>query len=153
MDSSILLERVYRLMNRYQAAQKQPRVYDGLVLHAAEAHMLEVIGSLPGITATALAARLAVSKGAVSQTIRRLTEKGLILREAGADARVARFTLTERGGQIRGQHRALHAPLLEALERALAELSPEAGAALTGLADVLEDHLRQITGEENDDAD
>lgn len=149
MNTGSFLERIYRLMNLYQAAQKQPRQYGSdLTLHAAEVHMLEVIGEFPGITSTELAVRLAVSKGAVSQTLRRLTEKGLILRSAVSDGRIAELSLSAGGEHIWQAHHALHAPLLLELEQLTSQFTPETLRALTQLEDVVERHLNQITQED-----
>lgn len=149
MNTGSFLERVYRLMNLYQASQKQPRQYGSdLTLHAAEVHMLEIIGDQPGVMSTELAARLAISKGAVSQTLKKLSGKGLVHRAAAEDGRAAELSLTAEGESIWQAHHALHAPLLLELEQLTSQFTPETLRALTQLEDVVERHLNQITQED-----
>lgn len=149
MNTGSILARMYRLMNLYQAAQKQPRVYEGNVtLYAAEVHMLEVIGNQPGIMSTELASLLAISKGAVSQTLKKLSEKGLVRKAAAADGRASALYLCPEGEKIWQSHHALHDPLLRELEQLTAQFTPEVTQALAQLSDVLESHLTQITQED-----
>ena len=148
MDAEVFLERCYRLMNLYQAAQKQPRTYDDAVLYAAEVHALELIGAQPDVTASELAKRLAISKGAVSQTVKKLAEKGLIERTPSADGRVAQLRLSQRGQRVFAAHHRMHEPMLEGIQQLSDQLSPETEAALEQLANLFETHLTQITQEE-----
>jgi len=52
--------------------------WDDLRLHPSELHVLLAARSEPGANATRLAARLGVTKGAVSQVTKRLSAKGVI---------------------------------------------------------------------------
>jgi len=149
MNTGNFLERIYRLMNLNQAAQKQPRQYgNNVTLYAAEVHMLETIGDRPGIMSTELAARLAISKGAVSQTLKKLAEKGLVRKSAATDGRAAALFLTEDGEKVWKAHQALHEPMLRELQQLTEQLTPEAAQALERLGEVLEAHLTQITQED-----
>lgn len=56
--------------------------HGGLELHPSELHVLLAIQSEPEANATRLAARLGVTKGAVSQVMKRLEGKGLIAKHA-----------------------------------------------------------------------
>jgi len=149
MNTGNFLERIYRLMNLNQAAQKRPRQYgSNVTLYAAEVHMLEIIGDRPGIMSTELAARLAISKGAVSQTLKKLAEKGLVRKSAATDGRAAALFLTEDGEKVWKAHQALHEPMLRELQQLTEQLTPEAAQALERLGEVLEAHLTQITQED-----
>lgn len=149
MNTVSIMERFYRLMNLYQAAQKPPRQYEGnQTLYAAEVHMLKIIGDHPGIMSTELAARLAISKGAVSQTLKKLSGKRLVRKDAAADGRAAALFLTAEGENIWHAHHTLHAPMLAELEQLTEQFTPETAQALVHLGDVLEAHLTQIIQEE-----
>jgi len=52
--------------------------HDGLALHPSELHLLLAIRDEPAANATKLAAHLGITKGAVSQLLKRLDAKGLI---------------------------------------------------------------------------
>ena len=149
MNTGNFLERIYRLMNLNQAAQKQPRQYgSNVTLYAAEVHMLEIIGDRPGLMSTELAARLAISKGAVSQTLKKLAEKSLVRKSSAADGRAAALFLSEEGEKVWQAHQALHEPMLQELQQLAEQLTPEAAQALERLGEVLEAHLTQITQED-----
>lgn len=137
------LETVYRLMNRYNQKAKLPKHYGTEdLLYPAEVHLLEVIGSGEGVTTTELAERLAITKGAVSQTTAKLLEKQLILKTpASGQRREQLFTLTERGGIVYRHHRQLHRRMLERVEAVWRELPPESRTALEELAVLLEEPL------------
>ena len=95
-----------------------------------------------------MAARLAISKGAVSQTLKKLAEKGLVRKFAAADRRAAALFLTEEGEKVWQAHQALHEPMLRELQQLTEQLTPEAAQALERLGEVLEAHLTQITQED-----
>src|SRR5512147_1615769 len=57
---------------------------DGVLLHTSEVHLIDLAGRFPDEGISSLAARLGITKGAVSQTVRRLEEKGYVER-AGRD--------------------------------------------------------------------
>lgn len=142
MDRAFFLERVYRIINQYNAKTKKPRRYCGgtLTLYGAETHMLERIGSAPGITATRLAEDLAVTKGAVSQTVAKLRDKGLIQREPAA-ANAGGLFLTERGRTVFEEHRALHQAMLEQIEAVLREAPEQTRRDLNRLLEIVEQAL------------
>ena len=50
----------------------------GKLMHTKEIHTIQAIGRYPGINVTRLAEQMAVTKGAVSQTISKLVKKGLV---------------------------------------------------------------------------
>jgi DNA-binding MarR family transcriptional regulator len=50
----------------------------GVAMYRREIHTIQGIGKNPGINITALAETMGVTKGAVSQTIAKLTKKGLV---------------------------------------------------------------------------
>ena len=51
-------------------------------LSAPEIHLIEVVGQKEGLSVTDLAKRLGITKGAVSQTLKKLDGKGLVVKEA-----------------------------------------------------------------------
>lgn len=137
------LENVYRLMNRYNQKMKTPRYYGTEdLLYPAEVHLLEVIGSGDGITTTELAARMAITKGAVSQTTARLMAKGLVQKHpAPGQKREQLFTVTEKGDTVFAYHRHMHRHMLEGVETVLCELPQESRQVLERIFEILEKTL------------
>ncbi|EFK05222.1 transcriptional regulator, MarR family [delta proteobacterium NaphS2] len=78
-DFQELREAFIRIVAKYRILEKRPQDYGiGEVLHPSEIHTIEMIGKNPGINVTGLAGRLGVTKGAVSQLIKKLENKGLV---------------------------------------------------------------------------
>ena len=106
-----IAETLVRVLQKYVANQRIARDYGaGNTLFPAEVHMVMLINTRPGEGVTRLATASGVTKGAVSQMVGRLEEKGLITRELvpGNDLRV-NFVLTENGRAAVRAHERMHA--------------------------------------------
>ena len=70
----------------------------GVLMHQKEIHTVQAIGRHPGINVTKLAEYTGVTKGAVSQTIKKLARKGLVKRtHAPGNAKEVVLELTDLG--------------------------------------------------------
>ncbi len=72
----------------------------GYLLYPSEMDAIEVIGRNPGINVTGLAKKLGVTKGAVSQSIKKLEKKHLIGRFEDSSDEKAVLLKLERQGEI-----------------------------------------------------
>ena len=73
---------IYKFVTTYSDYIKKPRDYGtGDIINMVEVHILTIIEENPGITATEVALGWNRTKGAISQTIAKLENKGLILRK------------------------------------------------------------------------
>lgn len=102
-----LMNIIYDIADKVSAYEKNPRTYgtDDL-LHMIEAHTIELIGANKGITASEIAQKMYKTKGAVSQTIDKLTRKGLIVKiPHPKDNRKYILELTENGKTVFQHHR------------------------------------------------
>ena len=78
----------------------------GELFSAVEAHTVTRIEEHPGITVTEIAQQTGRTKGAVSQIISKLEEKGMIRREADSkNARKSRLYLTAAGLELSRCHK------------------------------------------------
>ena len=81
MDSNnrSLAEQILRISNKLIFLEKKSIVkHGGLKLYPSEIHLIDVIAKGQDINASKMAARLGVTKGAVSQTLARLEKKGIL---------------------------------------------------------------------------
>ena len=70
----------------------------GISMYRREIHTIQAIGKKPGINITALAEYMGVTKGAVSQTIKKLIRKGLVRKTyAPSNAKEVVLELTDLG--------------------------------------------------------
>ncbi len=146
MDSFQLLTRAYRLINIYNSTLKKPHTYsDGLVLYPAQSHMIEIIGESEGITLTEIAAEFMITKGAVSQILSFLEQKGLIVKNPSEKGgRATGLFLSESGKAVFEEHRALHSGMVSQISELAGQLPPEAVDILSQMADVIETNIRNM---------
>ncbi|MCF8083209.1 MAG: MarR family transcriptional regulator [Deltaproteobacteria bacterium] len=113
-----------RIVSKYQALEKLPQDYGiGEVLYPAEIHAIEMIGKNPGMNVTELASGLGVTKGAVSQIIKKLNNKGLVAKYRDPrNEKAVLVGLTGRGRLAFDGHEAFHAQYDAEIMRLVSEL-------------------------------
>ncbi len=116
-----------RFVNKYNVLVKNPMDYGtGDLLYPSEMHALEVIGKDPGVNVTGIARALGVTKGAVSQTIRKLVGKKLIKRlRDETNGKAVLLILDERGKMALEAHERFHAGYEAEIRREFGDLGPE----------------------------
>ncbi len=95
-----------RIIHKYIQYEKIPQQYcDGLILTQPEIHTIAIIGDNAGINITGLAKTRGITKGAASQMIYKLRDKGLVEKRTSpdSDAELNLF-LTEKGEKAREEH-------------------------------------------------
>ncbi len=94
-----------RLIHVLSTGKNRPYTYGDITIHRAEVHILEIIGSNSGITASGIVKAMNVTKGAVSQIVKKLRERRLIEAiETSTDRKVYELHLTKKGKSILEQH-------------------------------------------------
>jgi DNA-binding MarR family transcriptional regulator len=108
--ASDLLDTISRILNKAAAIEKQPvDIGHGVLLYASEVHLIDMAGRYPEAGISQIAARLGITKGAVSQTAKKLEEKGYIERaNREGDKKSVIIRLTERGKDAFYWHSAYH---------------------------------------------
>lgn len=78
-----LIGKFIKVVKAWQALEQQPRKF-GLNedMHSSEIHLVEAVGHNKDMCVTDLADLMDVTKGAVSQTLKKLENKGLIVKIA-----------------------------------------------------------------------
>lgn len=77
-----LIGKFARVAKLWDRLDKQPRQFGtGEDLSSSEIHVIEVVGQNEGLSVTALADRLGVTKGAASQTLKKMESRELISKE------------------------------------------------------------------------
>lgn len=94
-----LLRVLDRVVGRLSAMYQAPREYGtGSPLYGSEIHTIQAIGNSIGINVTQLAEKMGVTKGAVSQMVSKLVEKGMVRKTRAQDnAKEVVLELTELG--------------------------------------------------------
>lgn len=102
--------RLKNIMKLYAELEKIPRHFGtGLEISSAEIHTIELIGENPGLSVTALAKIQGVTKGAVSQTLKRLEAKELTTKEDDPEnSSRSQLKLTNKGNIAYYSHKHWH---------------------------------------------
>lgn len=86
----------------------------GTDLYVKEIHTIEAIGKQPRVTVTQLARQAAVTKGAVSQIVNKLVDKGFVVKQrAETDNREIGLLLTDLGQVAFREHELVHRQVFE----------------------------------------
>ncbi|MFL0252511.1 MarR family transcriptional regulator [Clostridium neuense] len=95
--------------NFYENDMKAKKFGTDTDLYHSEIHMLEFIKENRGLNISGIARKLDITRGAVSQTIKRLEDKGFICKEPYRDTS-CRFSikLTEKGEIAYSNHKKYH---------------------------------------------
>ncbi len=99
-----------RTLHKYIQYEKIPQPYgDNLILTQAEIHTIVIVGDQEGINVTQVAKIRGITKGAASQMIYKLVDKGLVEKRISPDSDSAvSLYLTEKGQWARTEHRKKH---------------------------------------------
>ncbi len=98
-DSTKFITLFERVISKYNRMENKQRSYGtDVVLSRAEIHTIAAVGDNPGINITMLADILGITKGAASQMIYKLVEKGTIEKKVSPDSDTeVVLNLTEEG--------------------------------------------------------
>ncbi len=117
----------FRIMNKLKEAEKIPLNYgSGEKLYSSEIHTIAYIGRHPDINVTNLAKMVGVTKGAISQAIKKLEKKKLVERyQNPTNNKEILLRLTKKGEIDYHGHEAYHAKYDAQFFEALEKLTPE----------------------------
>ncbi|NMC49163.1 MAG: MarR family transcriptional regulator [Desulfovibrio sp.] len=103
-----LFQALGTVLSKYARIERRPVDFGaGTPLYPAEVHMLSTLDMLGDAHVTGIAKACGVTKGAVSQMLKRLREKGLVAREADTSGNTV-IRLTELGRAVSQAHFAFH---------------------------------------------
>lgn len=96
-----LIDQFLKILHLYGVINRKPKDYgtDDL-LYLTEIHTLAMVAKNHEVNMTRLAEMMGVTKGAISQTIRKLVGKNLIIRENGTNRKEINLRLSEKGKKV-----------------------------------------------------
>lgn len=112
-----IMELFLRMVNSYNAMEKMPSIHgknDGL--YHSERHMLDTIAKYPDLNMSEHAVALGVTKGAISQVVKKLDHKGFVKRyKKGDNDKAVYLELTERGKDMAEKRKKVNEETLKPL--------------------------------------
>jgi len=142
-ESREIMDRFIRLVHKYNALEKAPaRHGKDLDLFHSERHMLDQIGENPGINVTDFARVTGVTKGAISQVIKKLENKGLAqkYKKSGNDKEVF-IELTDKGKEVCEDRKKINRETIREISEELGRYSDDEVSFLIGIFRWLEEFL------------
>lgn len=130
-----LLGLLWQLVRKINYLQTKPQDYGiGEALPASQIHLIEAIGKNPQANITQLAKKLVITKGAVSQTVKKLEHKGLVKKQrpSGNDKEIM-LKLTKKGRVAFDGHEEYHARFDQGLAAEFNAFSQQEFDMLQGL--------------------
>jgi DNA-binding MarR family transcriptional regulator len=105
------MDTLARLFNKAAIIEREPvDTGDGTLLYTSEVHLIDMAGRFPAESMSALATRLGITRGAISQTVKKLEEKGYVERiNPEGNNKTVYIRLTETGTRVFTWHRSYHA--------------------------------------------
>ena len=116
MTEQEFIQAGFRIAGLLSSRTNSPHTFScGVTLCTAETHMIELIGEQEGISSTMLCEILGVTKGAVSQILKKLKDKNLAECSAFRENGYIALRLTSEGQEIFEEHRKMHVSLMQEL--------------------------------------
>jgi DNA-binding MarR family transcriptional regulator len=109
-DAAGMMDLFVRVLNKAATIEKEPvDIGHGVLIYSSEVHLIDMIGRFPDENVSGLASRLGITKGAVSQTAKKLEAKGYLEREnPEGDRKTVYLRLTGPGREAFAWHRGYH---------------------------------------------
>ena len=124
---SELTDCLIRILNKASAIERDPvDIGLGISLYTSEVHVIDLIGRFPGETMTSYASRLGVTRGAISQTVKKLEAKGFLQRFRDENNKKnIRLLLTSRGEDAFSWHTAYHELVRKRLSTGITDMTQD----------------------------
>lgn len=125
--AEMFMDTLTRLFNKAALIEREPvDTGDGILLYTSEIHLIDMAGRFPDESMSALALRLGITKGAVSQTVKKLETKGYLERVCReGDNKTIFLRLTDSGLRAFGWHQVYHAIVNDRIARKIDLLDPK----------------------------
>lgn len=140
-----IMELFIKAARQYHALEKLPSRTKGKHgLFHSERHMLDLVGDHPDINITEFARAAGITKGAVSQVVKKLETKGFVRRyKRNSNDKEVLIELTKTGREAYEQHRRKNEETIVPLLDALKNHSDDKVEFLITMLSWISDHLEQ----------
>jgi DNA-binding MarR family transcriptional regulator len=121
----LLIETFQKILQVYSVIERKPKDFGtGDLLYVSELHTIAKIGQHPEINITQLADATGVTKGAVSQIVKRLLKKNFIEKCKSRNRKEVNLQLSEKGNLIYREHETFEKEIFGFAEKLYNEANP-----------------------------
>ncbi len=140
-----IIDIFFRMLHIYSVLDKKPKEYGtGDLLYVSEIHAIYSIGCNPEINITQLAEFLGVTKGAISQTVKRLVTKRYIARYYGRNKKEVNLRLSDKGFIICQGYQTFNKEMLHFAEELYENASPADIRMVKRLFQTIYENMKKI---------
>jgi DNA-binding MarR family transcriptional regulator len=147
MDKELqsIIDLFNKILHVYSIIDKKPKRYGtGDLLYVSELHAIQIIGYNPEINVTQLADMSGLTKGAISQTVKRLLAKQYIARYKTRNKKEVNLRLSDKGYIILQGINAFNNETLEFAEKLYKEALPGDIAMVKRLFQAVYENMEKI---------
>jgi len=144
MEKEKAAEKLYGIINYFLFNErKKPLVFEGVELYPSEIHMMLEIRDGELVNATKAADQFGITKGAVSQTLKRLEKKGILIKNKDPyHKNELSVTLTTMGKRAYGAVQGVRDGIMGKFQRVLDDFTEPDQAVIARFLSDLNDTLR-----------
>lgn len=144
MERENAAEKLYEVINYFLFAErKKPFAFEGVSLYPSEIHMMLAVKGQALVNATKTAEQFGITKGAVSQTLKRLEEKGILKKSKDPyNKNELSVTLTPLGKRAYREVSKMRAGIMGKFQRTLDDFTADDQAVIARFLTELNDILR-----------
>ncbi len=150
-ESVDFLLRIAKIQNRINSNGKKPRKFGtNHLLYQSEIHFIDAVEPGNGLIASAIAKKLGITNGAVTQIADKLVKKNLIEKyKAPGNKKEVFIKLTTEGEVAYANHKLFHKKLTDKMVEYLDGLNKEQMEALFGIVEIVDKNLPDLNKEES----
>lgn len=147
----LISEKIFSILKLAQELETKPKKYGtDVLLTATEIHLIEIIGQIDDSSVTNIAKKAGVTKGAVSQKLQKLEDKGLIIKEVAPDNQSkSLIKLNSKGKAAFFSHKHWHEEMDGGFNKYYESLDKEKYEIITEFLDRMEDLLKRLASVED----
>lgn len=141
-----MIESFLRILHIYAAIQKKPKDFGtGDLLFVGEIHTIAAIGRNPEINITHLAEVTGVTKGAISQIVKRLLNKRYIARYNNKNNKEVNLRLSDKGYVIFREHEAFEKEMFVFAEQMYDHATPAERDLVKRLFELIYTNIQKVS--------
>jgi DNA-binding MarR family transcriptional regulator len=146
MDNELqtLIDLFLKILHLYSIIGRKPKDYGtGDLLYFAEIHTITMVGKNKEINMTQLAELMGVTKGAISQTIRKLVTKKYIMKSNTNNRKEINLRLSDKGQKVYNGQKSFQKEVFKFAETLYERARPEERELVRRLFIAITDNMRE----------
>lgn len=146
MDNELqtLIDLFLKILHLYSIIGRKPKDYGtGDLLFFTEIHTITMVGKNKEINMTQLAELMGVTKGAISQTIRKLVTKKYIMKSNTNNRKEINLRLSDKGQKVYNGQKSFQKELFKFAETLYARATPQERELVSRLFIAITDNMRE----------